>query len=82
MMMTLVAIGTFILGLVLGALGGVYYLKQKMTNMKMSDQDIQQMARNMGMNLNQKQLMQVSKRMQNMNGKGGMPGAGKPKKKK
>ncbi|MCX7568480.1 YneF family protein [Tumebacillus sp. DT12] len=81
MVMTLVAIGTFILGLVLGALGGVYYLKQKMSNMKMSDQDIQQMARNMGMNLNQKQLMQVSKRMQNMNSKG-MPGAGKPKKKK
>ena len=79
MTITLVAIGTFILGLVLGALGGVYYLRNKMMNMKMSDQDIQQMARNMGMNLNQKQLMQVSKRMQNMKG---TPGMGKPKKKK
>lgn len=64
---TLIAIGTFVLGLVLGAIGGVYYLKNKMTNMQMSDKEIQAMARSMGMNLNQKQLMQVSKRMQSAN---------------
>ncbi|ASS75674.1 hypothetical protein CIG75_12190 [Tumebacillus algifaecis] len=64
---TLIAIGTFVLGLVLGALGGVYYLKNKMQNMQMSDKEIQSMARSMGMNLNQKQLMQVSKRMQSAN---------------
>jgi uncharacterized protein YneF (UPF0154 family) len=78
---TLIAIGTFVLGLILGAIGGVYYLRQKMMNMKMSEQEIAAMARSMGMNLNQKQLAQVSKRMQNMNAKS-MLGAGKPKKKK
>ncbi|ARU62429.1 hypothetical protein CBW65_16795 [Tumebacillus avium] len=67
MFTTLIAIGTFVLGLVLGAIGGVYYLKNKMTNMQMSDKEIQTMARSMGMNLNQKQLMQVSKRMQSAN---------------
>jgi len=65
---TLIAIGTFILGLILGAVGGVYYLRKKMMNMKMSDTDIAAMARSMGMNLNQKQLSQVSKRMQGMKG--------------
>ncbi|TCP52509.1 hypothetical protein EV586_110120 [Tumebacillus sp. BK434] len=74
---TLIAIGTLVLGLVLGAIGGVYYLKNKMTNMQMSDKDIQSMARSMGMNLNQKQLMQVSKRMQAANNN-----KSKPKKKK
>ena len=78
MAMTLVAIGTFILGLVLGALGGVYYLRKKMTNMQMSDTDIASMARSMGMNLNQKQLAQLQRRMKNMPN----PGAGAPKKKK
>lgn len=74
---TLIAIGTLVLGLVLGAIGGVYYLKNKMTNMQMSDKEIQAMARSMGMNLNQKQLMQVSKRMQAANNN-----KSKPKKKK
>jgi len=59
------AIGTFILGLVLGALGGVYYLRRQMSNMQMSDADIATMARSMGVNLSQKQLAQVSKRMKN-----------------
>ncbi|MGB8956794.1 MAG: YneF family protein [Tumebacillaceae bacterium] len=66
MAMTLVAIGTFILGLVLGALGGVYYLRKKMMNMQMSDTDIASMARSMGMNLNQKQMAQLQRRMKNM----------------
>jgi uncharacterized protein YneF (UPF0154 family) len=67
MVTTLIAIGTFLLGLVLGAIGGVYYLKQKMQNMQMSDKEIQAMARSMGMNLSQKQLAQVSKRMKAVN---------------
>lgn len=66
MAMTFVAIGTFILGLVLGALGGVYYLRKKMMNMQMSDTDIASMARSMGMNLNQKQMAQLQRRMKNM----------------
>lgn len=77
---TLIAIGTFILGLVLGALGGVYYLRKKMMNMQMSAGDIQNMARSMGMNLNQKQLNQVQKRMQNSNKNMVKNGTGKRKK--
>lgn len=71
------AIGTFIVGLVLGALGGVYYLRRQMSGMKMSDADIATMARSMGVNLSQKQLAQVSKRMQNSTP--GKPGAKKRK---
>lgn len=77
---TIIAIGTFILGLVLGALGGVYYLRKKMMNMQMSAGDIQNMARSMGMNLNQKQLNQVQKRMQNSNKNMVKNGTGKRKK--
>lgn len=62
---TFIAIGTFILGLVLGALGGVYYLRNKMQNMTMSDTEIATMAKGMGMNLNQKQLAQIQRRMKN-----------------
>ncbi|HEU4962398.1 MAG TPA: YneF family protein [Bacilli bacterium] len=62
-----VSIVTFIVGLVLGGLGGVYYLRRQMSNMQMSQTDIQNMARSMGMNLNQKQLNQVQKRMKNSN---------------
>jgi uncharacterized protein len=64
-----IALGTFILGVILGGIGGVFYLRKKMTNMQMSETDIAQMARSMGMNLNQKQLSQVQKRMSNMNNK-------------
>jgi uncharacterized protein YneF (UPF0154 family) len=67
MAITLTAIGTFILGLVLGALGGVYYLRNKMQNMTMSDAEIATMAKGMGMNLNQKQLAQIQRRMKNAN---------------
>jgi uncharacterized protein YneF (UPF0154 family) len=76
---TLIAIGTFILGLVLGGLGGVYYLRKKMMNMQMSDADIAAMARSMGMNLNQKQLAQISKRMKNMPKQNPMMGGRKKK---
>lgn len=78
MVTTLIAIGTFIVGLILGALGGVYYLKNQMKNMQMSEKDIQTMARSMGMNLNQKQLTQVTRRMQASQNK--KQGAKKPKK--
>ena len=81
MEMTLVAIGTFILGLVLGALGGVYYLRKKMMNMQMSDTDIAAMARSMGMNLNQKQMAQLQNPATSGMGQK-KPGNAAPKKKK
>ncbi|KXG44108.1 YneF family protein [Tepidibacillus infernus] len=60
---------TFIAGGVAGFAGGVYYLRKQMTNMSMDNKQIQQMARQMGVNLNQKQLNQMNKMMQSMNKK-------------
>jgi uncharacterized protein len=80
---TLIAIGTFVVGVVVGGIGGVYYLKNKMMKMSFGDADIASMAKNMGMNLNQKQMQQLQQRMKNvdpkaiMNGMGGMGGKGK-----
>jgi hypothetical protein len=82
---TLIAIGTFVVGLIVGGIGGVYFLKNKMMKMTMGDMDIASMAKSMGMNLNlnQKQMQQVQQRMKNidpkmMSGLGGMGGkAGK-----
>lgn len=60
---------TFILGLAIGAVGGFYYLKKQMTNMTMDSKQMQQMARQMGYNLNQKQLNQMNKMVSNQNKK-------------
>lgn len=60
---------SFIIGLILGAVIGVYYLRKKMKNLSMDDKQMQQMAKQMGVNLNQKQLKQVNRMMNNMNDK-------------
>ncbi|WP_134699820.1 YneF family protein [Ammoniphilus sp. YIM 78166] len=62
----IIPILTLILGLVGGFFGGVYYLKHQMTNLKMDEKQLQAMAKSMGMNLNQKQIMQASKAMKSM----------------
>lgn len=62
----IIPILTLILGLVGGFFIGVYYLRKQMTNMQMDEKQIQTMARSMGMNLNQKQLKQMSRNMKNM----------------
>jgi len=58
---------TFIVGAVGGFAGGVFYLKKQMTNMSMDNKQMQQMAKQMGVNLNQKQLNQMNRMMQNTN---------------
>jgi len=60
---------TFIIGLIIGALVGVYYLRKKMQNLSMDDKQMQQLAKQMGVNLNKKQLNQVNRMMKNMNDK-------------
>ena len=60
---------TFIVGAVAGFAVGVYYLKKQFSNMAMDQNQIKQMAKQMGMNLNQKQLNQMSRTMNNMNKK-------------
>jgi len=52
-----------ILGLVGGALIGVWLVRKSMSNMKMDDQEVAQMARKMGMNLNPRQLQVVKQQM-------------------
>ncbi|GEN33886.1 MULTISPECIES: YneF family protein [Aneurinibacillus] len=71
----IIPILTLIIGLVGGFAIGVWYLKNQMTNMQMDEKQLQQIARSMGMNLNQKQLNQMTRRMQNVK-----PGIGKKKK--
>ncbi|WP_232697780.1 YneF family protein [Brevibacillus daliensis] len=61
-----IPIVTLLLGLAGGFYGGVQYLKKQMSNMQMDEKQIQAMARSMGMNLNQKQLKQMSRNMKNM----------------
>lgn len=62
----IIPIVTLIVGLVAGFFGGSYYLRRQLSNMQMDEKQIQAMARSMGMNLNQKQLKQMSRTMKNM----------------
>ncbi|QDX92626.1 YneF family protein [Brevibacterium sp. JNUCC-42] len=61
-----IPIVTLLAGLAGGFYGGVHYLKKQVANMQMDEKQIQTMARSMGMNLNQKQLKQMSRNMKNM----------------
>ncbi|MFM1655274.1 YneF family protein [Brevibacillus sp. B_LB10_24] len=61
----IIPIVTLIIGLVGGFFGGTYYLKQQISKMQMDEKQIQAMARSMGVNLNQKQLKQMSRNMKN-----------------
>jgi uncharacterized protein YneF (UPF0154 family) len=55
------------IGLVVGLIGGfflgVWVLRRSMANMKWDDQDLTQMAKRMGMNLNPKQMQAVRQQM-------------------
>ncbi|UOF89340.1 YneF family protein [Fodinisporobacter ferrooxydans] len=65
-MVWIVGVVALLIGLGLGFAGGVWFLKRQLTNMQFDDKQIAQMAKRMGMNLNPKQLQQVSKQMKNM----------------
>ncbi|MBO8164628.1 MAG: YneF family protein [Brevibacillus sp.] len=66
MLSWIIPILTLIVGLVAGFFGGTYYLRKQLSNMQMDEKQIQAMARSMGMNLNQKQLKQMTRNMKNM----------------
>lgn len=67
----LIPVITFILGIVVGGVSVSFAIK-KQTNMMNSDpKQIQALARSMGKNLNQKQLNQISRQMQNSQTKKG-----------
>lgn len=50
-------------GLVGGFFIGIWFLRRTMANMQWEDQDVAQMARRMGMNLNPRQLQVVKQQM-------------------
>lgn len=72
---------TLIVGLVGGFLIGVFYLRRQLTKMQSDPQMLQQMAKQMGYNLNSKQMQRAQQMMKNQGGQ--VPGAaGRPRKKK
>lgn len=71
MLHIIIPIVTFIVGLIAGAIATSFYVKKKMNSMmSMDPNQIATLAKSMGMNLNQKQLNQASRMMQNKQNKG------------
>ncbi|GGO08895.1 YneF family protein [Saccharibacillus kuerlensis] len=71
-----IPIVTLIVGLVGGFFIGVYYLRRQLTSMQNDPQMLQKMAKQMGYNLNGKQMQQAQQMMKQ---NGGMPGGKPPK---
>jgi uncharacterized protein len=65
-MIWVVGIIALVVGIAIGFALGFWGLKRQMMNMQFDEQQIAQMAKRMGMNLNQKQLQQVTRQMKNM----------------
>lgn len=76
-----IPIVTLIVGLVGGFFIGVYYLRRQLTNMQNDPDMLQKMAKQMGYNLNGKQMQQAQQMMKKNGGgmPGGMPGGKPPK---
>ncbi|EOS54726.1 MULTISPECIES: YneF family protein [Paenibacillus] len=71
---------TLIVGLVGGFVIGVFYLRRQLTKMQNDPQMLQKMAKQMGYNLNSKQMQRAQQMMKNQGGP--LPGAGRPTKKR
>ncbi|AIQ11126.1 YneF family protein [Paenibacillus durus] len=63
---------TLVVGLLGGFFIGVYYLRRQMTNMQNDPEMLQKVAKQMGYNLNSKQMQRAQQMMKNQN----MPGRG------
>lgn len=61
----IIPILTFVVGILLGGFGVSFAFKKQMTQMNNDPKQIQNIARSMGMNLNQKQMNQITRQMQN-----------------
>lgn len=68
----IIAIITLIVGLILGFIGGVFYLRSQMTKMQSDPEMLAKMAKQMGYNMNKQQLNKAQQMMkqQNFNRKG------------
>lgn len=65
---------TLIVGLVIGFIVGVFYLRNQMTKMQNNPEMLQKMAKQMGYNMNSQQLQKAQQMMKNQNA-GGSPKA-------
>ncbi|CAM3672574.1 YneF family protein [Cohnella lubricantis] len=68
----IIAVITLIVGLVVGFIGGVFYLRSQMTKMQSNPEMLAKMAKQMGYNMNKQQLSKAQQMMkqQNFNKKG------------
>ncbi|RUT27665.1 YneF family protein [Paenibacillus zeisoli] len=76
-MVYVVGIIALIVGLVGGFFIGVVYLRKQLTKMQSDPQMLQKMAKQMGYNLNGKQMQRAQQMMKNQ---GGMPPVNRKKK--
>jgi uncharacterized protein YneF (UPF0154 family) len=72
-----IPIVTLIAGLIAGFFIGVYYLRKQLEAMQNNPEMLQQMAKQMGYNLNKQQLNKVQSMMKNQNMAGKTPKRGK-----
>jgi len=63
-----IPIVTLIVGLILGFIIGVFYLRRQLTKMQSDPQMLQKMAKQMGYNLNNKQMQQAQQMMKGQKG--------------
>jgi uncharacterized protein YneF (UPF0154 family) len=61
----IIPILTFIAGLVLGFIIGVYYLRKQIEKMQSNPEALQKMAKQMGYNMNSKQMSRAQQMMKN-----------------
>ncbi|WP_025689116.1 YneF family protein [Paenibacillus zanthoxyli] len=67
---------TLVVGLIGGFFIGVYYLRRQMTNMQNDPEMLQKVAKQMGYNLNSKQMQRAQQMMKNPNMSGRGPSGG------
>jgi uncharacterized protein YneF (UPF0154 family) len=72
-----IPIVTLLVGLIAGFFIGVYYLRKQLEAMQNNPEMLQQMAKQMGYNLNKQQLNKVQSMMKNQNMAGKTPKRGK-----
>lgn len=60
-----IPIVTLIVGVVIGFFAGVYYLRRQMEKMQSDPEMLQRMAKQMGYNLNNKQMQKMQQMMKN-----------------
>lgn len=63
----LIPILTLVVGLIVGFIGGVFYLRYQMTRMQNNPEMLAQMAKQMGYNMNKQQLQRAQQMMKNQN---------------